>query len=51
MLQICNIEKFNHEEPFDPTEFKLFGGGGTDFIPAFNWVENNMKEPPKALFT
>ena len=47
--QVCNVEKFTHEEPFDSNEFKLHGGGGTDLWPAFNWVNNNMNEPPKAL--
>ena len=48
-MQICNIEKFTHEEPFIPEEFQIFGGGGTDLHPPFNWVESKMLEPPKAL--
>ena len=47
--QVCDVKKFTHEEPFNPGEFKLYGGGGTDFWPAFNWVKSNMDEPPKAL--
>ena len=47
--QVCNVDTFTHEESFNSGDFKLYGGGGTDFWPAFNWVENNMGEPPKAL--
>ena len=36
--QVCDVEKFTHEETFNP-DFKFYGGGGTDFYPVFNWVE------------
>ena len=48
-MRICDVDKFTHEEPFVPEDFQIFGGGGTDLNPPFQWVESNMSEPPKAL--
>ena len=49
-LQIHEIEKYTHEDPFDPEDFALAGGGGTDLRPPFFWVREEMgMEPPKAL--
>ena len=48
--QICDIEKFTHEVPFEAEKFMLRGGGGTDLRPPFDWVHEKMSgELPKAL--
>ncbi|MEE2812136.1 MAG: VWA-like domain-containing protein [Candidatus Thermoplasmatota archaeon] len=46
---ITAIDEFTHEEEFKPEDFEIVGGGGTDLCPPFEWVEDNMPEPPKAL--
>ena len=43
----------NHVEEFDLDEDVVLnphGGGGTNFIPVFDYVEANMYEPPACLF-
>ena len=48
-MRICDVEKYTHEQPFIAEDFQIFGGGGTDLYPPFQWVESNMPERPKAL--
>lgn len=42
-----------HTEEFTPDEFPvklhMHGGGGTRFAPVFEWVNNNLAEPPECL--
>lgn len=40
---VANVERFG---PDDDLVLTPKGGGGTDFRPPFEWVENNMEEPP-----
>ena len=39
---------FDMDNPFKPDEFKLKGGGGTDFHPVFDLIAEDA-EPPEAL--
>jgi len=47
--EITSVATYTHEQPFDAREIDLKGGGGTDLNPPFQWVAENLTEPPKAL--
>lgn len=40
------IRRADHFDKDDDIAIKPMGGGGTDFSPAFKWVEENMDMPP-----
>lgn len=40
---VCAVTEFEHGQPFDPPPFH--GGGGTDFRPAFDWLEQQEISP------
>jgi len=44
--QVHRVDRF---EPDDLLTFKAVGGGGTDFRPAFRWVEEHLDDPPTGL--
>jgi len=48
-MGITAVDVFTHEKPFKSAEFELVGGGGTDLVPPFTWIKDNLAEPPKAL--
>jgi len=48
-LAITDVSTYTHEQPFDARDMGLKGGGGTDLNPPFQWVAENLTEPPKAL--
>ena len=43
------VHRVDTFEPDQPLTFQAVGGGGTDFRPAFAWVEANLEEPPAGL--
>ena len=48
----CDVQPTNHRH-YAPHEsildYKLCGGGGTDFVPAFEWVKKNINPLPAGL--
>lgn len=40
--EIKDIQVFDFSNPFVASEFKICGGGGTEFSPAFDYVKENM---------
>jgi len=45
---ITDVQTFDYNDEF-PSGIKIHGRGGTNFIPVFEWVEENLDEPPSAL--
>ncbi len=46
---VQDVQKYSMEEPFNVKDFTLMGGGGTDFRPAFEHVEEEMYNDVKLL--
>ena len=46
--KITNVQTFDYNDEF-PSGIKIHGRGGTNFIPVFEWVEENLEDPPSAL--
>lgn len=49
---MCNtrVHRSDEYEPSDlPLKLKVRGSGGTNFEPAFDWVQENMSTPPECL--
>jgi predicted metal-dependent peptidase len=40
---------YTEDNPFDPDDFQLMGGGGTKFEPAFDYIKDEMNDDVKAL--
>jgi len=56
-LRLIQCDRSIHEDtiydlqnPFLPDNFKLKGGGGTDFIPVFKLISQDNQEPEVLLF-
>lgn len=50
VIYVDSVFQWSDEyEPGDELQFKLHGGGGTNFRPAFRWVEDWLDEEPEAL--
>ena len=47
--RITDVTVFDNDTPLNNAEFTFRGGGGTSFIPPFNYVANQMDELPNAL--
>ena len=47
--RITDVHVFDNDTPLTNAEFTFRGGGGTSFIPPFNYVANQMDEQPNAL--
>ncbi len=49
--KIGNIQKFGYNESFKIDKLKPVGGGGTSFIPPFEWINDNLiKKGKKPCF-
>ncbi|MDP6870456.1 MAG: VWA-like domain-containing protein [Candidatus Poseidoniaceae archaeon] len=48
-LEINHCEKYTTEKPFNPDEFTLHGGGGTDFYPPFLWVKEELNNDVEVM--
>ena len=48
-MRITDVQVFDNDTPLTNAEFTFSGGGGTSFIPPFNYVANQMTEQPNAL--
>ena len=46
---IQDVQMYTMDNPFDPEEFQLMGGGGTKFEPAFDHVKEEMNDDIKVL--
>ena len=44
---VGRVDRFDQGEPL---EFRMVGGGGTDFRPAFRWVEEQQIEPACLIY-
>ena len=47
--RITDVQVFDNDNPLENAEFHFRGGGGTSFVPPFNYVANQMEEQPNAL--
>jgi predicted metal-dependent peptidase len=45
--QVCGTQNFNRQDL--PLKLEPQGGGGTDFIPALEWVDAEMESPPDCM--
>ncbi len=49
----ADIQKVEHysddENPPTNKEWKMYGGGGTDHHPVFNWIDKNHIDPPNVV--
>ena len=41
----CRVAKVREYAPYQPVDTEIHGRGGTDFRPAFDWVEDNRVDP------
>lgn len=52
-IHVLHVDTVVHQvdtiDPDDTFEVHPKGGGGTDFRPAFQWVKDNMENPPACL--
>ena len=49
-MRIHEDTTYDLQNPFLPDNFKLKGGGGTDFIPVFKLISQDTQEPEVLLF-
>ena len=48
--EVQHVETFSDAAPLPPNhQWQVFGRGGTDFRPAFDYVKKQMREPPDLL--
>ncbi len=41
----CQVAKVREYAPYEPVDLTIHGRGGTDFRPAFDWIEENQVDP------
>lgn len=46
----AKVHRCDEFGPYDPIELKPIGGGGTDFRPAFEWVDEHGVEPACMIY-
>ncbi len=49
-MNICEDVTYDYDNPFESKDFKLKGGGGTNFIPVFDLLSHDNEEPEIMLF-
>ena len=47
--EIKDVQVFDFSNPFVASEFKICGGGGTEFSPALEYVKENMGNNKKTV--
>jgi len=48
--QISHVETFDEAHPVNPEGWNVYGCGGTDFVPVFDYVRDNAMEPSLLIF-
>jgi predicted metal-dependent peptidase len=47
--QVYNVQKFDENNRYDLPNYEAIGGGGTDFMAMFKWMQENDVRPKKLI--
>jgi predicted metal-dependent peptidase len=46
----CRVAKVREYAPYQLVDTEIHGRGGTDFCPAFDWIENSSVDPRVVIY-